>query len=96
LGFFFFFSILRCCSSGHHPISIFSQIWQYSKYESRKSQASFPHCTQLWQSLIFFPKYMEFEIEYSFAQKKVAKWQKFIAKDIMDLIMIICDVKFRI
>jgi len=40
---------------------------------------------------------MEFEMEYSFAQKKrVAKWQKFTTKEVMDLIMIICDVKFRI
>jgi hypothetical protein len=39
---------------------------------------------------------MEFEMEYSFAKNKMAKWQKFTTKEIMDLIMIICDVEFRI
>ncbi len=37
--FFFFFPILWCCSSGDDRYfkSLFSQIWHYSKYESKKS-----------------------------------------------------------
>jgi hypothetical protein len=34
--------------------SIFSQIWQYSKYESRKILSTLSYCKQLWQFLVVY------------------------------------------
>ncbi len=55
----FSFSIFWCCSKWQLSIRIFSQIWQFSKDESRKILSTLSSCRQLWEvlakkKLIFF------------------------------------------
>ncbi len=58
--------------------NIFSQIWQYSKYESKKSSAPFhilDDCDVFWH----FKIYREFVTEDS-VLKVFFRWQKFITR----------------
>jgi len=58
--------------------SIFSQIWQYSKYESKKSSAPF-HMLGNCNVFLHLEKNREFVTEDSFF-KVFFRWQKFITR----------------
>lgn len=60
-----------------NTIYIFSHIWQYAKYESRKSQVPFHIVGNCGN---FSPKNREFVAEYSFSKILFTRRQKFATK----------------
>jgi hypothetical protein len=60
----FFFSIKWCCSRS--SITIFSQIWLYSKYESTKILSTLSCCKQLWRFLVDFKNFFSFIFYWMF------------------------------